>query len=141
MRRETFIVQTVDWLNRRVAPAGVVVDADTRLFERGVVDSLGILKLIAWTEKAIGRRIGDREIRMDRFGSVRAIAESFAESGDAAESRFAAEGGVAAERFAESFAGSAATRRGACSRCGGCALRAAGASTGTSGAPCPRRAA
>ena len=112
MQRETFIRQTVEWLNRRIAPEGVVVDADTRLFETGVVDSLGILRLIAWTEQQIGRRIADREIRMDRFGSVRVIAESFAESG------------VAAESFAA---------RRACRRCGACAL------TGTPS--CPRRAA
>ena len=124
MQRETFIRQTVEWLNRRVAPAGVVVDADTRLFEQGVVDSLGILRLIAWTEQQIGRRIADREIRMDRFGSVRAIAESFVESGFAAESGVAAESRFAAESFAE---------RRACRRCGGCPL--AGAST------CSRRAA
>ena len=77
MQRDLFIEQTVDWLNRRVAPDGVTVDVDTRLFEMGIVDSLGILRLIAWTEQAIGRVIQDREIRMDRFGSVRDIADSF----------------------------------------------------------------
>ncbi len=77
MEREAFIALTIDWLGRRVAPAGVEIDADTPLFERGLVDSLGILRLLAWTERAIGRRIPDREIRMDRFGSVRAIADNF----------------------------------------------------------------
>ena len=75
--RDEFITRTVEWLNRRVAPDGVIVDADTRLFDAGVVDSLGILRLIAWTERAIGRRIADREIRMDRFATVRSIAENF----------------------------------------------------------------
>lgn len=74
---EEFIRSTVEWLNRRVAPEGVTVDADTRLFDAGVVDSLGILRLIAWTERAIGRRIPDREVRMDRFASVRVIADNF----------------------------------------------------------------
>ena len=129
MKREHFIQQTISWLNRRVAPAGVVVDADTRLFERGIVDSLGVLRLIAWTEKQIGRRIADREIRMDRFGSVRAIAENFVDGGVAAESF--AESAVAAD----SFAAGATQRRGgrACARCGRCAV------AGT--AACPRRAA
>ena len=77
MQRDLFIERTVDWLNRRVAPEGVTVDVDTRLFDTGIVDSLGILRLIAWTEQAIGRVIPDREIRMDRFGSVRDIADSF----------------------------------------------------------------
>ena len=82
MEREIFIRDMTDWLNRRVAPAGVTVDADTRLFDHGVVDSLGILRLIAWTERAIGRRIADREIRMDRFGSVTDIANAFLDAPD-----------------------------------------------------------
>ena len=134
MERDIFIRQTIDWLNRRIAPAGVIVDADTPLFERGIVDSLGILRLIAWTEKQIGRRIGDREIRMDRFASVRLIATSFvrdfvAERALAGSAHSAgilprAERRVAAERL---------TAERACARCGRCAL------SGT--AACPRRAA
>ena len=78
MEHELFISETVAWINRRLTPDGVVIDADTRLFDAGIVDSLGILRLIAWTERATGRRIEDREIRMDRVGSVRDIAEGFA---------------------------------------------------------------
>lgn len=123
MQREAFIIETVDWLNRRVAPEGVTVDADTPLFEEGVVSSLGILRLIAWTEKAIGREIQDREIRMDRFHTVRVIADHFltvrdfvAERDSVAE-RLPAERGCAAERFADGRAG--------CTACGRCARRAA----------------
>ena len=115
---DEFIARTVDWLNRRVAPEGVTVDADTRLFDAGVVDSLGILRLIAWTERAIGRRIADREVRMDRFVSVRAIAESFvttardagAERGPGAERACGARRGCNAER--------APGAEPACARCG-----------------------
>lgn len=104
MTKTAFIQATVDWLNRRVVRDGTIVDADTRLFETGVVDSLAILRLIAWTESLTGRRIDDREIRMDRFASVRLIAESFAESALGAER--GAERGCAAER---------------CAACGSCA--------------------
>jgi acyl carrier protein len=121
MQREAFIIQTVDWLNRRVAPASVTVDADTRLFDAGIVDSLGILRLIAWTERAIGRQIQDREVRMDRFGSVRDIAghfvEGFAEG--FAERRCATERRSASEGFAEG------ARARSCGACGGCSRRAA----------------
>ena len=122
MQREIFIDRMVDWLNRRVAPEGVTIDAETPLFESGIIDSLGILRLIAWTEVAIGREIGDREVRMDRFGSVLNIADAFvggvaeespAERGCAAERRFAPEGGPGAERGV------------GCSRCGRCSRRAA----------------
>ena len=77
MDADRFIETTVEWINRRLAPEGVSVDADSRLFEDGFIDSIRILHLIAWTEQAIGRRIADREIRMDRFASVRVMAEAF----------------------------------------------------------------
>lgn len=79
MRNETerFIETMVEWLNRRMLPDGPAVDADSRLFEDGLIDSIRILHLIAWTEQTIGRRVADREIRMDRFASVRVIAEHF----------------------------------------------------------------
>ena len=131
MQREIFIEQTVEWLNRRVARDGVTVDADTRLFEQGIVDSLGILRLIAWTEKATGRRIPDREIRMDRFGCVRSIADNYLRD-------FVAERGVAAERLTAER-GFAAER--ACARCGRCGIAGASSSSSPSTTLCPRRAA
>ena len=75
--RETFVTLTVDWINRTLVPAGVTVDADTPLFATGVINSIRILKLIAWTEHATGRRIPDRAIRMDNFRTVRRIADVF----------------------------------------------------------------
>ncbi|HEX6587992.1 MAG TPA: acyl carrier protein [Longimicrobiales bacterium] len=109
--REQFIHRTVEWLNRRVAPEGVTVDADTRLFDGGVVDSLGVLRLIAWTERAIGRRIDDREVRMDRFASVRAMAEHFVTARAAG-----AEHDCVSERAASAERRCASER--ACARCG-----------------------
>ena len=87
MNRHEFIDSTLDWLNRRMMPEGVTVDADARLFDDGLIDSIRILHLIAWTERAIGRRIADREIRMDRFASVRVMAENFigSESGSGSD--------------------------------------------------------
>ena len=121
--REQFMDRTVEWLNRRVAPEGVTVDADTRLFDAGVIDSLGVLRLIAWTERAIGRRIDDREVRMDRFASVRAMAEAFvtarssgAEQAAGAERGCIAERGCVAERACVAERGCVAER--ACARCG-----------------------
>lgn len=83
MDRDRFITETLDWLHLRVLPRDVSVDADTPLFENGLVDSIRILKLIAWTETRIGRTIPDREIRMDNFRCVRRIAAVFAGKGSA----------------------------------------------------------
>ena len=75
--RDAFVRETIAWVNRRFAPAGPPVGADTPLFAGGLVNSLGILELIAWTERAAGRRIPDVEIRMDNFRTVARIAEVF----------------------------------------------------------------
>jgi acyl carrier protein len=77
MTAERFTDSMVLWLNQRIAPAGVVIDPDTELFAGGLIDSLRILELIAWTERATGRTIPDRQIRMDNFRTPRRIAEVF----------------------------------------------------------------
>jgi acyl carrier protein len=75
--RERFEAAMVAWLNRRFAPKGIVITADTPLFARGVIDSLGILELIAWTEVNTGQVVPDESIRMDNFGTVARIAQMF----------------------------------------------------------------
>lgn len=57
----------------------VHVDANTYLFDAGMIDSLKILRLIAFVELQIGRKIADREVVMERFRSVRAMADWFGE--------------------------------------------------------------
>ncbi|HEX6132773.1 MAG TPA: acyl carrier protein [Longimicrobiales bacterium] len=80
MTREAFVRETTAWINRRIAPPGVTIRSDTPLFEGGLIDSLRVLRLIAWTEKAIGRRIPDEQIRMDHFRDVECIARTFLEA-------------------------------------------------------------
>jgi hypothetical protein len=75
---DMFVTRTVDWINRTLVPAGVTVDADTPLFASGLINSIRILRLIAWTEHATGQRIADASIRMDNFRTVRRIADVFA---------------------------------------------------------------
>ena len=75
--RALFETRMVEWINRTLVPPGIVVDAETPLFGHGIINSIGILKLIAWTEHATGQRILDKSIRMDNFRTVRRIAEVF----------------------------------------------------------------
>lgn len=80
LSRDTFVQETVAWINRRLVPPGVTIDAATPLFDTGLIDSLRILMLIAWTEKMIARQIPDEQIRMDRFRDVDTIARTFLEA-------------------------------------------------------------
>ena len=73
-----FVTHTVDWINRALVPRDVTVTADTPLFATGIINSIRVLELIAWTERAIGHEIPDTSIRMDNFRTVRRIAEVFA---------------------------------------------------------------
>ena len=67
----------LDWLNGRYAPPGRTIAAATPLFEGRLIDSIRVLELIAWTERAIGREIADVDIRMDNFRTPARIAEVF----------------------------------------------------------------
>jgi acyl carrier protein len=53
------------------------VDASTPLFESGLIDSLGILHLISFVERATGQTIPTRMVVMKHFRTVDAIAETF----------------------------------------------------------------
>ena len=75
--RERFIASMVDWLNRRFAPEGRLISSETPLFEGGLINSIRILEIIAWTERAVGHRIPDSSIRMDNFRTVERIADAF----------------------------------------------------------------
>ena len=75
--RARFETAMVAWLNTRFASKGIVVTADTPLFAKGLIDSLGILELIAWTEVHTGQPVPDERIRMDNFGTVARIARMF----------------------------------------------------------------
>lgn len=82
--RDVFVERTIEWINRTLVPDGITVDADTPLFAGGLINSIRILKLIAWTEHTTGERIADASIRMDNFRTVRRIAEVFLGGSDAA---------------------------------------------------------
>ena len=85
MRRQQFVSDMLAWINSRLAPPGVRVDAQTRLFASRIINSIKILDLIAWTERATGRAVPDSQIRLDNFCSVERIAEVFVrEATDAA---------------------------------------------------------
>lgn len=59
-------------------PHSIELDQATPLFETGIVDSLGILELLAFVEKSIGERIPLRKVDMRYFGSVERIVNTFA---------------------------------------------------------------
>jgi hypothetical protein len=78
LRGAAFAGALLRWLNARFAPNGPLITAHTPLFAGGVLNSMRILDLIAWTERAAGREIADAQIRTDNFRTVTRITETFA---------------------------------------------------------------
>jgi acyl carrier protein len=74
------LVDFLDWLNRRFGKRDAPISASTRLFAEGWIDSIGVLQLIAWVERASGREIPDRLIRLDYFETPAMIVERFFDS-------------------------------------------------------------
>lgn len=66
------------FVNGHLLPEGVEpVEATTLLFAHGRINSLRLLNLLAFVERTLDREISEEEIVMDRFQSVRKIAQSF----------------------------------------------------------------
>src|SRR4029453_5312071 len=55
----------------------VVVDSSTPLFENGIIDSLGIIDLLAFVETTTGKKVPIRKLDMRFFGTVDRICSAF----------------------------------------------------------------
>jgi acyl carrier protein len=59
------------------AQPSMAIDQSTPLFETGIIDSLGIIDLLAFVETATGRPIPMRKVDMRFFGTVDRITRAF----------------------------------------------------------------
>ena len=81
--REAFTRALIDFITGPLCarharlPQPVNIDAFTPLFESGIVDSLGIIDLLAFVEAATGRPIPLRKVDMRFFGTVDRITRAF----------------------------------------------------------------
>ena len=50
------------------------VDVTDSLFEQGIVDSLGLLEILAYIETTFGTTVKDADVDAENFGSIEAIA-------------------------------------------------------------------
>lgn len=71
----------IEFVNRMRPHADppIAIDAETALFEEGVINSLRILDLIAFVEEITRTRVPDSMVRLANFRSVRAIVAAFGE--------------------------------------------------------------
>jgi acyl carrier protein len=78
--RENFLYMRPDW----------PLDETTPLLRSGVVDSIGVIELVAFLERTFGCTIPEREITEENFGTLEAIGRYLARDASAT----ASEGGV-----------------------------------------------
>ncbi len=53
----------------------VKITEETDLLTNGIVDSLGLLKLVAFIENNLGFKVPDEDVLYDNFRSVRALVD------------------------------------------------------------------
>jgi acyl carrier protein len=51
---------------------------DTDLLGTGIVDSLGVLQIVAFVDERLGKQIPDEDVTYENFHSVRALADYLA---------------------------------------------------------------
>jgi acyl carrier protein len=49
------------------------IDDDEPLIESGIVDSLGVLKILSFLDEALGLDLGSDEVKLENFRSVETI--------------------------------------------------------------------
>jgi len=80
MNADTFMQSLLTFIGRDLLGANglaIRLDEDTYLFGEGGIDSLKILRLVAFIEQATGQSIPESDIVMKHFRSVRAIVQHF----------------------------------------------------------------
>lgn len=53
---------------------------DTDLLGSGIVDSLGVLQIVAFVDERLGRQIPDEDVTYENFHSVRVLSDYLARS-------------------------------------------------------------
>jgi len=74
--RETIVAATRRYIldNFLYTKPDARLDEDERLLERGIVDSMGVMELIAFLQDQFGINVAEADITEEHFGSLGAIA-------------------------------------------------------------------
>ncbi len=65
----TFVMQKFPAARKRA------INDDLRLLESGIIDSLGVLDVVAFLEQSFAIKISDEELTPDHFASIKCMAE------------------------------------------------------------------
>jgi acyl carrier protein len=65
----------VDFVRERFPAAPVVLTAETALLDGGIIDSLGVIDLMAFLEAEHGIEIDDADYAMENFETIASLAQ------------------------------------------------------------------
>ncbi|MGI9602002.1 MAG: acyl carrier protein [Acidimicrobiales bacterium] len=71
----TMTDQLIELISTEINPAaGTPIEADTDLLLTGVVDSLGVVRIVNWIEDEAGVEVDPVDVTLENFSTVSAIA-------------------------------------------------------------------
>ncbi len=79
-----FAAGLIAFIDTEVSLLDEPVDADTDLVMSGLVDSLGIVRVVGWLEQQLGIAIDPGDVVIEHFGSVTAMIGYLRDRGDVA---------------------------------------------------------
>lgn len=65
--------ELTDLITTEVSKAGEALDADTDLLLSGIVDSLGVVRIVHWLEERCGFEIDAADVTLDNFQTIAAM--------------------------------------------------------------------
>lgn len=74
MTEQEILKQAFDHIAANHSGGEATFTADDGLLENGIIDSLGLLDLVAFLEQAFSITVDDDDVTLDNFESVRSIA-------------------------------------------------------------------
>lgn len=78
----SLVTDLTDFIGAEVSLGQEPVDADTDLVMSGLVDSLGVMRIVDWLESRMDIRIDPGDVVMEHFGSVAMMLDYLRNRGD-----------------------------------------------------------
>jgi acyl carrier protein len=67
---DTIVAELVEFISETFFVDKEDIDVELSLVDTGIIDSFGLLEIVAFIEKTYGVRVSENELNKDNFGSV-----------------------------------------------------------------------
>ncbi|MBW3696754.1 phosphopantetheine attachment site [Vibrio sp. T187] len=70
-------VEIINYLKNETKEKGITINLDTNLFEEGLIDSLGFVRLVLFVEELRGSAIDANDMDISNFETIKSISNKF----------------------------------------------------------------